>query len=144
MVPFLINDVSIACINQAAIAYHVSASMIISILKIEGGRNGVKSRNKDGSYDYGPMQINSRWLSVVVPYGYTEHDLQYNPCINVAVGTWILANNMAKGKTVWSGVGDYHSHNPVLNQNYRQKVRYFHSWLVKTIHSHERKTITTS
>lgn len=51
----LIHDVPIECINQAATAYHVPATMIIAILKTEGGKNGEAGKNKDGSYDYGSM-----------------------------------------------------------------------------------------
>ena len=133
MVPFLINDVPIECINHAAVAYHVPATMIISILKTEGGRNGMKSPNTDGTYDYGPMQINSRWLGTLARYGYTVNDLQFDPCINVSVGAWILATNIADGKTVWNGVGNYHSHTPHLNITYSQKVQHFHHWLTKVI-----------
>ena len=133
MVPFFINDVPIECINHAALTYHVPATMIISILKTEGGKNGMKSPNTDGTYDYGPMQINTRWLNTIARYGYTENDLRYDPCANVFVGTWILASNIADGKTIWNGVGNYHSHTPHLNATYSQKVQNFHTWLVKVI-----------
>jgi len=129
----IIHDVPIECINQAAITYQVPATMIISILKTEGGRNGVASRNKDGSYDYGPMQINSRWLEKIAPYGITKQDLQYKPCVNVAVGAWILALSIADGKDIWHGVGIYHSRTEVFNQRYRQKVEHFHNWLIDAI-----------
>lgn len=129
----IIHDVPIECINHAAITYHVPATVIISILKTEGGKNGVASPNKDGTYDYGPMQINSRWLPKIARYGITKKDLQYDPCINVAVGTWILVLSIAEGKDVWHGIGIYHSHTDSLNQKYRQKVQYFHKWLTDII-----------
>ena len=123
-----INDVPIECINQAAITYHVPATMIITILKTEGGKNGEANKNKDGSYDYGSMQINSCWLEKIGSYGYTRQDIQYKPCVNVAVGAWILAQSIASGKNIWHGVGNYHSHTPVFNQVYSEKVKnhYFH------------------
>lgn len=129
MSALIINDVPIECINQAAVAYNVPATLIVSVLKTEGGRKGLASRNRDGTYDYGPMQINSRWLKEISYYGYTKHDIQYNPCKNVAVGAWILAQSVAEGKTVWHGVGNYHSHTPSLNEKYHGKVQHYHSWL---------------
>src|SRR3990170_6855115 len=129
----IINDVPIDCINQAAVVYNVPATMIISVLKTEGGRNGMASLNKDGTYDYGPMQVNSCWLKKIAKYGITQQKLQYDPCINVAVGTWILALSIADGKDVWHGVGIYHSHTYSLNQRYKQKVQYFHKWLMDII-----------
>jgi hypothetical protein len=87
----LICDVPIECINQAAVAYHVPATMIVSILKTEGGRRGEASKNKNGTIDYGPMQINTCHLEELAKYGITKTDIQYNPYVNVAAGTWLLA-----------------------------------------------------
>jgi len=120
----MINDVPIVCINQAAEAFHVPATLIISVLKTENGRIGTAARNKNGSYDYGPMQINgSAWLNRLQPYGITQADIQYDPCINVAVGTWILASNIANNNQLWQGVGDYNSTTPKFNKRYRYKVK---------------------
>lgn len=127
----LIHDVPIECINQAATVYQVPAAMIISILKTEGGRNGDASKNKDGSIDYGPMQINSRHLEKLTKYGITKRDLQYNPCVNVAVGAWILAKSIADGKDIWHGVGIYHSRTRSFNEKYRNKVKKFYNWIAE-------------
>ncbi len=122
MSALLINGVPIECINQAAIIYHVPATLILSVLAIENGRVGSASPNRNGTFDFGPMQINSIWLPQIQNYGYTEQQLQYNPCINVMVGTWILSQNIANASTIWHGVGSYHSHTPVLNDRYQAKV----------------------
>lgn len=118
-----IQGVPIECINQAATRYHVPATLILSILTVEKGRNGMASRNQNGTFDYGPMQINSIWLPKIRLYGYTRHQLQYDPCVNVNVGTWILSNAIAKpASNLWKGVGNYHSLTPRLNRNYQIKV----------------------
>lgn len=129
----IIHDVPIECINHAAVTYNVPAALIISILKTEGGKNGMASKNTDGTYDYGPMQINTCWLKKVAKYGFTQHDLQYDPCVNVAVGAWILAQGIADGKNIWNGVGNYHSHTPALNARYNSKVQKHHKWLSNII-----------
>lgn len=82
----IINDVPMECINLAAIQYHVPAVIIVSVLKTEGGHIGDATVNKNGTIDYGPMQINSVWLDKLKRYGYSAYDLQYNPCLNVAAG----------------------------------------------------------
>ena len=117
-----IHGVTVECINQAAIAYHVPATLILSVLAVEGGAVGLASANKNGTVDYGPMQINSIWLSKIRLYGYTQHQLQYDPCVNVKVGAWILSQNIANAATTWRGVGSYHSHTAILNQQYQTKV----------------------
>jgi soluble lytic murein transglycosylase-like protein len=128
-VDLLINDVPLECINHAAVTYQVPAAMIISVLKTEGGKQGSASRNKDGTIDYGPMQINTRWLGKLEKYGITKEELQYKPCINVAVGTWILAQSIASGKDPWHGVGIYHSRTMSFNERYRNKVKGFYDWV---------------
>ena len=117
-----IHGVPIECINQAAITYHVPAALIISVLGVENGKVGMASANKNGTFDYGPMQINTIWLDKIKPYGYTREMIQYNPCSNVMVGTWILSVNIATSKNLWQGIGGYHSYTPHLNRSYSNKV----------------------
>ena len=119
---FHVHGVPIECINQAAIVYNVPATLIISVLAVEGGEVGMASPNKNGTYDYGPMQINSIWLEKIKPYGYTKEKIQYDPCANVMVGTWILSTNIANSPELWKGVGGYHSYTPQLNHAYSYKV----------------------
>jgi soluble lytic murein transglycosylase-like protein len=123
----LIHGVPVECINQAAVTYYVPAKVIISVLDTEGGQVGMASPNKNGTFDYGLMQINSIWLSKVAPYGYTRDQIQNDPCVNVMVGTWILSGNIADSLAAsdggyWRGVAGYHSHTPYLNERYQSKV----------------------
>ncbi len=117
-----IHGVPIECVNQAAVVYRVPAALILSVLAVEGGTIGLASANKNGTVDYGPMQINSIWLPKIRLYGYTQHQVQYDPCVNVKVGAWILSQNIANAATAWRGVGSYHSHTAILNQQYQTKV----------------------
>ena len=120
----LIQGIPVECINQAAVTYYVPAKTIIAVLATEGGEVGMASANKNGTYDYGPMQINTIWLKRIESYGYTKAQLQYDPCVNVMVGTWILSQEIADGKDYWGGVGNYHSHTIDLNHTYQAKVKY--------------------
>ena len=62
------------------------------------------------------------WLATIAPYGYTQQQIQYDPCINVLVGTWILSREIAESQNYWQGVGNYHSHTLTFNQRYEQQV----------------------
>ena len=124
-----IHGVPVDCINQAAVEYMVPAELIISVLMIEGGHIGDANPNQNGTYDYGPMQINSIWLDKIASYGYTQQMIQYNPCANVAVGTWILSQAISDSNDFWQGVGDYHSHSYYQNTIYRAKVEHFYNYL---------------
>jgi hypothetical protein len=121
----IINDVPMECINLVAAQYHVPAVIIVSVLKTEGGRIGDANINKNGTIDYGPMQINSIWLDKLKTYGYSTYDLQYNPCLNVAAGAWILAQAIADGKSIWHGIGNYHSRSYMKNLSYQYKVNVY-------------------
>jgi soluble lytic murein transglycosylase-like protein len=122
MLPVLINDVPVDCINHAAVVYHVPATVILSVIKQEAGHNGQAVKNKNGTFDYGVMQVNTIWLSKLAKYGYSKEDLQFNACKNVEAGTWILAQALAEGRTTWQGVGNYNSHTPDLNKKYHTSV----------------------
>lgn len=115
-------NINIDCINRAAVVYHVPATVILSVIKKEGGRNGDANKNRNGTVDYGVMQINSIWLPKLAAYGYTQNDIQYNACKNVGVGTWILSQSIASNKSVWIGIGNYHSKTPVFNKKYRASI----------------------
>jgi soluble lytic murein transglycosylase-like protein len=133
MLPVMINDVPVSCINHVAIVYHVPASVILSVMKAENGKNGDAIKNKNGTIDYGVMQINSIWLPKISAYGYTKNDLQYNACKNVAVGAWLISRNMAEGKAVWRSIANYHSHTPVHNKIYRDSLYANYQTLVNII-----------
>lgn len=118
----MFHGVPLDCINQAAISYHVPASIIVSVIKIENGRNGLAVKNENGTYDLGVMQINTSWLKQLQHYGITKEMVQYDACVNVTVGAWILAKGIAKSEG-WVGLGNYHSATPKYNLRYREKLK---------------------
>jgi soluble lytic murein transglycosylase-like protein len=122
MHPMQIHHVPIVCIKQAAAKYHIPPKVLAAVIETEGGRNHEATKNKNGTYDYGIMQINSVWLSSLARLGYSKHDLLNNTCKNVNAGAMILKNNIAEAGSLWAGVGDYNSHNPYYNRIYRRTV----------------------
>lgn len=106
------------CINYSAQRYQISPWIIKSIIKVESNWNvRAFNRNKNGSYDVGIMQINSSWFPKLRKYGIYEQHL-WDPCVNIEVGTWILAQCIYKYGYRWEAVGCYHS------SNYSRKTRY--------------------
>jgi len=109
------------CIIETAARFDMPAQLIYSILKVEGGQVGLKNKNTNGTYDLGPMQINTIWIDTFKPY-VTPEQILYNGCINVQVGAWILKSRINESGDFWEGVGGYHSKTPSLNETYQQKV----------------------
>jgi hypothetical protein len=125
----MVSDVPLSCINRAAVEYHIPAKLIISVLNTERGRIGLSHKNKNGSIDLGPMQINNAWVPLLKKTGITEYQVLYDPCLNVKIGTAILAKSIAESDKLLTGVGDYNSHTIVYNHAYTQRVRLLYTKL---------------
>ena len=73
------------------------------------------------------LPILPSWLPQLAEYGYTQQDIQFNPCTNVMVGTWILSQKMTLPSTAsgsyWQQVANYHSVTPKFNQDYQHAVK---------------------
>jgi soluble lytic murein transglycosylase-like protein len=123
MMPIFISDVPLHCINDAAYEYKIPAKLIIAVLNTERGKIGLESRNKNGLYDLGPMQINTSWWPKLYAYKITKQEALFNPCVNVKVGAWILAKSIASGNDLLCGIGNYNSHSRIYNRNYTKQIR---------------------
>lgn len=116
-----------ACIQTAALRYHIPSTLLVGILKTEGGQVGQMHYNANGSYDMGPAQVNSIWLPQLQAAGFTRSDIINNSCINITVGAWILAQAMEGADPLepadyWRHVGAYNSKTPEYNRRYAAKV----------------------
>lgn len=83
------------------------------------------NRNTDGSYDVGLMQINSQHFKPGKPLyraGVTGERLRDEPCTNIAVGGWLLADAIRRNGMTWKAVGVYHSPTPWRQQDYASRV----------------------
>lgn len=65
-------------------------------MHVEGGRVGQQvGPNVNGTYDLGPMQVNTRWVPVLLAPGALRTRqrnglLRDDGCVNVRVAAWIL------------------------------------------------------
>ena len=127
------HDVSMACINQAAVQNVVPTELILAIITVEGGRNGIAMPNTNGTFDLGVMQVNTSWANEITEKGYTLDEIQYDSCKNIEFGTWILSQCIKNNTNLDEAIGDYHSHTPLFNTEYSSKVlkdyQYIHEML---------------
>lgn len=113
------------CLMTATRALKVSPLVVLAIMKVEGGAPGQRVYNTNGSYDMGPMQVNSLWLARLAPLGITARRLTNDGCLNLVVGAAILAEALKEADgDLALAVGWYHSHTPQLAVPYRNKVRH--------------------
>ena len=116
------------CIIAAASSYRLPQSLILILLRVEGGQLGAVSPNTNDTVDIGPMQVNTIWVPRIARHWQATPQAAYvalrdNFCANIEGGTWILRQALDEaGGDFWSGVGIYHSHNPVHKDAYLRKV----------------------
>ncbi|MEN3262444.1 lytic transglycosylase domain-containing protein [Sodalis endosymbiont of Spalangia cameroni] len=115
------------CFQEAGARYHINAELLRSIAVWESGLDpraiGV---NRQGgtivSRDYGLMQINSRHLPRLKRLGIirSEDDLLTQPCLNIQVGAWILAQHLQTCGANWSCLGSYNAGFSAKSESRRQ------------------------
>jgi len=111
-----------ACFEEASARYRLPVALLKAISTIESSGNPrAINRNRDGSYDIGHMQINSRWLPQLKQYGITEASL-FDACTNTHVGAWILAQNIYRLGYNWDAIGAYNASSPTKRMAYARKV----------------------
>ena len=97
------------CLLDAAKHYQISPLLIQAIITTESNSNSRATNiNTSGSEDVGIMQINSEWLPQIKSFGYDRASL-FDPCINITVGTWILAQEIQRFGYNWEAVGAYNA-----------------------------------
>jgi soluble lytic murein transglycosylase-like protein len=114
--------VEAACFEEAGSRYQVPSVLLKAISRVESSGNPLAlNRNKDGSFDIGHMQINSRWLPKLSHFGISP-DLLWDPCTNTYVGAWILAQSVQRLGYTWTAVGAYNAGSPEKRDRYARKV----------------------
>jgi len=108
------------CFDQAGEVYRISPELIKAIAKVESGLDPLAvNQNKNGSYDTGLMQINSRWKKQLG--GRWSH--LSDPCFNVMAGAWILRQCMDRYGYSWDAVACYHTGKGVCDSSGQKQVR---------------------
>jgi len=101
------------CMVDTANRYGVSSRLVAAIIAAESGNNPKAihvNRHPDGSHseDLGLMQVNSWWLPRIEALGY-DRDSLFEPCVNIEVGVWILAQEVQHYGYTWTAVGAYNA-----------------------------------
>jgi len=117
-----------ACFLLASQTYAVPPAVLVGIYQVEGGQVGQQvGPNKNGTYDLGPMQINTAWLPELADYWNVDKEtakrwVKDDPCTNVGVAAWILKGHLDETGNLSQAIAHYHSRTPTYGQVYKQKV----------------------
>lgn len=108
------------CFTNASQKYGVPEPLLIAVAKVESKFNpNATNYNTNKSVDMGIMQVNSTWLKQLETLGITKEKL-YEPCQNIMVGAWILAQKINAYGFTWTAIQRYNGSDPKLG--YAQKV----------------------
>ena len=123
----MLNHIFAACLTMAAQTYQVPPQVLVGILHVEGGKVGQQVRNTNGTYDLGPMQINTLWTKELAKeWGVSRaaaHVLiRDDACTNVNVAAWILRRNLNETKSLSKAIAWYNSRTPSIGYRYKRKV----------------------
>ncbi|EAO5494692.1 lytic transglycosylase domain-containing protein [Salmonella enterica] len=106
------------CFESAGAKYHIDPLLVKAIAIGESSlRPDVTNINRDKktgqalSTDYGLMQVNSSHIASLIAQGYirSSQDLLNRPCLNVQIGTWILAKHFQVCGISWNCLGSYNA-----------------------------------
>jgi hypothetical protein len=115
------------CIKSAAGGSRWLERTLWGLRDQEGGQIGTVSRNRDGSEDLGPMQINSWWLTPIARTLHRDRQqvrnwLVNDPCFNVQAARWIFVSGLQVSRVYWQAVGGYHSPDRARGREYSVQV----------------------
>lgn len=105
-----IGQVFVRCARQAARKYGVPVPILSGIARVEGGRPGKVRTDRNGTRDYGVMQVNEVWLGKLKrALGITRRELNRQVCPNVIAAAYILAKYHGTYGDWWQAVEAYHA-----------------------------------
>lgn len=121
-------NVLAACFLIAAQTYSIPPAVLLGVYQVEGGRIGQEvGPNQNGTYDLGPMQINTSWIPLLanewnVGNSTAKSWIRDDPCTNVGVAAWILRRNLNETGDLALSIAHYHSRTSVIGAPYKRKV----------------------
>lgn len=116
-----------ACITRSSSGRAWLEKTLWGLRDQEGGWIGAEVANSDGSYDLGPLQVNSWWVPRLAsltgrPERHIRQWLKQDACFNVEAARWIFLSGLAATRDYWRAIGRYHSPTMWRQNRYAQNV----------------------
>jgi soluble lytic murein transglycosylase-like protein len=108
------------CFEEAGVEYGINPQILKAIARVESNfKPRAINWNRNGTYDFGIMQINSSWYYTL---GKEWWSTLGDPCSNIRGGAKILSGCMKKYGYSWEAIGCYNSQTPSKRDRYAQSV----------------------
>lgn len=108
------------CFEEAGKQYGISPLLLWAISREESGFNpSAINYNRNGSFDYCHMQINSAWASEVGKEAWASLG---DPCHCTMIGAWILSACINDYGYTWKAIGCYNARNEDKRVGYSWRI----------------------
>lgn len=108
------------CFDEAGEQYGIHPDILRAIARVESNyAPRAINWNRNGSYDFGVMQINSSWGYAL---GRKWWDTLGDPCSNIKGGAMILSGCMKRYGYSWEAIGCYNSRTTDKRDRYARLV----------------------
>ena len=96
-----------SCFEKAADKYGLNPLILAAMAEQESSFNPKALNESESSRAVGLMQIHSWWFPLLEEQYRISEDSLYEPCLNIQVGAWILAQKVQRYGNTWRAVGSY-------------------------------------
>jgi soluble lytic murein transglycosylase-like protein len=116
------TPVTAACVLEAARAFGMPAPVLLAIMRVEAGTVGMWAANGNGTWDMGPMQVNTCHAGRLAGLGLRPAAVAGDGCLNVMTAAWLLRGHYDRTGSMVEAIGLYHSARPDLAREYVRRV----------------------
>lgn len=114
------------CFHDAGERYSIEPPLLMALAYTESRfKADALNERSPTDWDIGVMQIWSHWLPKLEKFNITKDDL-LDPCININIGAWILAENFSSHGMNLTALGAYNAgfskKNEAIRTAYVEKV----------------------
>lgn len=98
------------CFHDASAKNEVPVKLLFAVAFTESSfKPNSLNKNKNGTRDYGLMQINSIWAKAAKKHGFSWEKIKKDPCTNVMFGGYILKQNKKRLGSWSKAIGAYNA-----------------------------------
>nr|WP_280971218.1 lytic transglycosylase domain-containing protein [Cupriavidus gilardii]WDE72582.1 hypothetical protein [Cupriavidus gilardii] len=115
------------CFAATEVEYQVPYCILRGIHQVESSGSKstsmVSRQNRDGSRDYGIMQINDFWIREFQrKFGITAQQITRDRCLAIRGAGYVLRYEINRARDFWTGVARYHNPDPAIGYGYVLRV----------------------